>query len=96
MKRLQMQGIKGLFSVTAIFLAVFLINLLKIQKIHFFLMLIYIIIEGAKCVPAVSLEETPQEISREIRSTIKKRRQRSVLLPGRNRKYVAIPEKPGA
>lgn len=70
-----MQGIGGLFSVTAIFLALFLINMLKIQKIHFFLMLIYIIIEEVKCVPDTIAEEILQEISRETRLSTKKRRQ---------------------
>jgi hypothetical protein len=36
-----------IFSVTAIFLTNFLINMPKIQKIHFFLLLIYIIIKEA-------------------------------------------------
>jgi hypothetical protein len=36
---------QGIFSVTAIFLTNFLTNMPKIQKIHFFLMLIYIIIK---------------------------------------------------
>ena len=40
---------QGIFSVTDIFLLKFLINLPKIQKIHFFLMLIYIIIEKRNC-----------------------------------------------
>ena len=39
---------QGIFSVTDIFLLKFLINLPKIQKIHFFLMLIYIIIKKEK------------------------------------------------
>jgi len=34
-----------IFSVTAIFLTYFLTNMPKIQKIHFFLLLIYIIIK---------------------------------------------------
>ena len=60
-----MQGINGLFSITAIFLAFFLINMLKIQKMHFFLRLIYIIIDRAKCVPEVLARVILREMNRE-------------------------------
>ena len=58
---------QGIFSVTDIFLLNFLINMPKFQKIHFFLMLIYIIIGKESCVPKHFRGQTPGEMCRVTR-----------------------------
>jgi hypothetical protein len=58
---------QGIFSVTDIFLLNFLINMPKFQKIHFFLMLIYIIIGRESCVPKHFRGQTPGEMCRVTR-----------------------------
>ena len=53
-----------IFSVTDIFLLNFLINMPKFQKIHFFLMLIYIIIGRETCFPKHFRAQIPGEMCR--------------------------------
>ena len=55
---------QGIFSVTDIFLLNFLINMPKFQKIHFFLMLIYIIIGRETCFPKHFRAQIPGEMCR--------------------------------
>ena len=58
---------QGIFSVTDIFLLNFLINMPKFQKIHFFLMLIYIIIGKENCFLKHFRAQIPGEMCRVTR-----------------------------
>ena len=79
---------QGIFSVTAIFLTNFLTNMPKIQKIHFFLMLIYIIIKrvyGAGGQPAGVTRPEMCRVTRPVRAGMGKRFRKRCRCPGKSR-----------